>query len=97
APGSYIFALIAIMGVGASAAAFDAMQWILLQLNVPDSMRGRAVGSWLFAIGFGWVGHLGLGALGEYFGVQEALAIAGIAVFSVGVLALWLSPNLRRA
>ena len=73
------------------------MQWILLQLNVPDSMRGRAVGAWLFAIGFGWVGHLGLGVLGEYFGVQEALAIAGMGVFSVGVLALLVSPNLRRA
>jgi len=97
APGSYVFALIAIMGVGASGAAFDAMQWILLQLNVPDSMRGRAVGAWLFAIGFGWVGHLGLGVLGEYFGVQEALAIAGMGVFSVGVLALLVSPNLRRA
>ena len=69
APGSYAAALVLIMGVGASAAAFDAMQWTLLQLNVPDEMRGRAVGAWVFAIGFGWIGHLGMGAVGEAVGV----------------------------
>ena len=54
-------------GVGAMAAAFDAMQW----------MRGRAIGGWVFAIGFGWVGHLALGAATETFGVQWALAATG--------------------
>ena len=93
--GSYAVALVLIMGVGASAAAFDAMQWTLLQLNVPDQMRGRAVGAWVFAIGFGWIGHLGLGAVGELIGVQWALAIAGAIVVATGAFAL-LSPSLRR-
>ena len=93
--GSYAIALLLIMGVGASAAAFDAMQWTLLQLNVPDQMRGRAVGAWVFAIGFGWIGHLGLGALGELIGVQWALAAAGAIVVATGMLALC-SPSLRR-
>ncbi|MBH65486.1 MAG: hypothetical protein CL784_03075 [Chloroflexi bacterium] len=93
--GSYAIALLLIMGVGASAAAFDAMQWTLLQLNVPDQMRGRAVGAWVFAIGFGWIGHLGLGALGELIGVQWALAAAGAIVVATGMLALF-SPSLRR-
>ena len=93
--GSYAIALVLIMGVGASAAAFDAMQWTLLQLNVPDQMRGRAVGAWVFAIGFGWIGHLGLGAVGELIGVQWALAAAGAIVVATGMLALF-SPSLRR-
>ena len=97
ASGSYALALVLIMGVGASAAAFDAMQWTLLQLNVPDEMRGRAIGAWVFAIGFGWIGHLGLGALGGLFGVQWALAGAGIMVMATGLAALALSPGLRRA
>ncbi len=97
ASGSYLIALILIIGVGASAAAFDAMQWTLLQLNVPESMRGRAIGAWVFAIGFGWVGHLGLGALGELFGVQWALAGAGIMVSVTGLIALFTAPKLRRA
>lgn len=96
ASGSYIVALVVIMGVGASSAAFDAMQWTLLQLNVPDEMRGRAVGAWVFAIGFGWIGHLGLGAAGEAFGVQWTLAGAGLVVITTGIVALLVSPVLRR-
>jgi len=96
ASGSYVIALVLIMGVGASAAAFDAMQWTLLQLNVPDEMRGRAVGAWVFAIGFGWIGHLGLGAVGEAVGVQWALAGAGLSVIATGLVALAASKGLRR-
>lgn len=96
APGSYSAALVLIMGVGASAAAFDAMQWTLLQLNVTDEMRGRAVGAWVFAIGFGWIGHLGMGAVGEAVGVQTALAGAGIIVVITGIAAYLFSPSMRR-
>lgn len=96
APGSYAAALVLIMGVGASAAAFDAMQWTLLQLNVPDEMRGRAVGAWVFAIGFGWIGHLGMGAVAEAVGVQTALAGAGIFVVLTGILVYFFSPPMRR-
>ena len=96
APGSYAAALVLIMGVGASAAAFDAMQWTLLQLNVPDEMRGRAVGAWVFAIGFGWIGHLGMGAVGEAVGVQTALGGAGIIVVITGIAVYLFSPSLRR-
>ncbi len=96
APGSYAAALVLIMGVGASAAAFDAMQWTLLQLNVPDEMRGRAVGAWVFAIGFGWIGHLGMGAVGEAVGVQTALAGAGIIVVITGIVVYLFSPSMRR-
>ncbi len=96
APGSYATALVLIMGVGASSAAFDAMQWTLLQLNVPDEMRGRAVGAWVFAIGFGWIGHLGLGAIGEAVGVQLTLAVAGVIVITTGLAVLVFSPSLRR-
>ena len=58
----FTLSLVLITGVGAMAAAFDAMQWVLLQQYVPDHMRGRAIGGWVFAIGFGWVGYLALGA-----------------------------------
>ena len=97
ASGSFAIALVLIVGVGASAAAFDAMQWTLLQLNVPDNMRGRAIGGWSFAIGFGWVGHLGLGAVSELVGVQWALAGAGAIVFATGIGGLIFARDLRRA
>ena len=97
ASGSYAVALVLILGVGASAAAFDVMQWTLLQLNVPDDMRGRAVGAWVSAIGFGWVGHLGLGAVAEIAGVQWALALAGLSVILTAMIALAASKELRKA
>ncbi len=84
--------MILIAGVGTSAGAFDAMQWTLLQSKAPEHMRGRVIGGWVFAIGFGWLGHLGLGGLGELVGVQWALGGAGALVLVTGIV-LWRSSH----
>ena len=83
--------------VGAMAAAFDAIQLTLLQTTVPDGMRGRVVGGWIFAIGFGWVGHLAMGAVGEAVGVRWAIGGAGVVVMVASLVVLALSPVVRRA
>ena len=75
-----VMALIVVTMVGAAASMFDAMQWTLLQANVPDRLRGRVIGGWVFAIGFGWVGHLSMGVVGELIGVRWALGGAGLVV-----------------
>jgi len=67
--------------------SFDALQWVLLQANVPDELRGRVIGAWVWAIGFGWAGHLGLGALGDVAGVEAAVVTAGVAVMAVALAA----------
>ena len=95
--GLFPLSLALITGVGAMAAAFDAMQWTLLQQYVPDHMRGRAIGGWVFAIGFGWVGYLTLGAVAEYIGVQWALAATGTLVVLTGLAAAAVAPKLRSA
>ena len=95
--GVFPLSLVLIMGVGAMAAAFDAMQWILLQQHVPDNMRGRAIGGWVFAIGFGWVGYLALGGAAETFGVQWALAATGALVVLTGLAVAAMAPKLRSA
>ena len=95
--GVFPLSLVLITGVGAMAAAFDAMQWVLLQQHVPDEMRGRAIGGWVFAIGFGWIGHLALGGAAETFGVQWALVATGAAVMLTGLAAAALAPKLRSA
>jgi MFS family permease len=79
--------LVIIVGIGMMASTFDALQWTLLQAEVPHDMRGRAMGGWVFAIGFGWVGHLELGAMGDLIGVQWALAINGSLVIAAAILA----------
>ena len=97
ASGLFPVSLALITGVGAMAAAFDAMQWTLLQQYVPDDMRGRAIGGWVFAIGFGWVGYLTLGAVAEAVGVQWALAATGVLVVLTGLTAAAVAPKLRSA
>ena len=62
------------------AAAFDATQHILLQLNVAEQQRGRAMGIWQLSIGFGPVGHVMLGFMAASFGPFVALTINGILI-----------------
>ena len=95
-PGLFMaIALVAL--VGAMASMFDSMEWTLLQTSVPDGMRGRVIGGWVFAIGFGWVGHLAMGAVGDAVGVRWAIGGAGVVVAVTGLVALALAPALRRA
>lgn len=93
----FTLSLTVITVVGMMAAMFDALQWGLLQANVPDAMRGRALGGWIFAIGFGWVGHLELGTISEMIGVHWAFAINGALVLSLSGIALCLARSLREA
>ena len=96
ASGIFPLSMVLVTGVGMMAGGFDAMQWTLLQESVPERMRGRAIGGWVFAIGFGWMGHLGLGALGEVVGVQWALGGAGVLVLVTGVVMWLFIPGVRR-
>lgn len=91
-----ITALLLVTMVGAAASMFDAMEWTLLQANVPNRLRGRAIGGWVFAIGFGWVGHLAMGAIGDAFGVRWAIGGAGLVVAATSLIVLAISPVLRR-
>ncbi|MEX2445910.1 MAG: MFS transporter [Dehalococcoidia bacterium] len=93
----FLLSLVLVGGVGAAAAMFDALQWTLLQRHVPDEMRGRAIGGWVWAIGFGWVGPILLGAAAEALGVSQALAISGSLVVVLAIAAAALVPGLRRA
>ena len=96
---SSLFALsiMVIAMVGMMAALFDALQWGLLQANVPDGMRGRALGGWTLAIGFGWIGHLELGIVSDLIGVQWALAINGSLIIVVASVALVVARSLKQA
>lgn len=92
---SFVLSMALVAWVGAMAAAFDAMQSTLLQARVPDDMRGRAVAAWVFAIGFGWIGHLLLGAAAEGIGVQWALRASGGMVLLTGLAAVVVFRRVR--
>ena len=91
----YALALVFIGIVGVSAAGHDAMSQILLQLNVDEEQRGRAMGIWQLSIGFGVVGSMTLGALAEAYGAQLAQSIFGGIMVLIVVLMYVGVPKLK--
>ena len=43
----------------------------MLQLSVSNELRGRAMGIWVLALGFGPIGHLELGSVAEAVGLTN--------------------------
>ncbi len=92
----YVVSLIAAAGIGCSAAMIDALEWIMLQQSVEDGLRGRVLGAWNVAIGFGWiVGPLTLGALADATSVTFAFALAGTIVLVTCAIGATVFPRLR--
>lgn len=93
---NFMLSLVLIAVIGAMAAMFDALQWVLLQASVPDAVRGRVIGTWVTAIGFGWLGPMILGGTAEAFGVRWAVAGGGLVAGALACIALS-SAQLRRS
>ncbi|MQC18583.1 MAG: MFS transporter [Chloroflexi bacterium] len=93
----FLVSLVIACGIGAMAAMFDTLQWIMLQAGVSDELRGRVLGAWNVAIGFGWIGPLILGAVADLVSVTAAFALAGAILLLTAALAGALSPRLRSA
>ena len=87
------------LAFGAAAAmisAWDILTQSMMQLAVPDHLRGRAMGAWMFAIGSAPLGHLQMGFAVAWLGLANALYINGAMVLVVLALAVWRSPTLAR-
>jgi len=91
----YPLALIFIGAVGISAAGHDAMSQILLQLNVEEDQRGRAMGIWQLSIGFGMIGSMTLGTLAEVYSAPFAQSVFGGIMVAVVALLYVTVPKLR--
>ncbi len=94
---SNIYSFLAVLlFVNACAMAVDTIYKTLMQDNVAEEERGKAMGSWVLSIGVAPVGHLGVGALAGVLGAPGALLINGaiLTVVSVGT-AIGL-PGIRR-
>lgn len=88
--------LLAVLVVAALASASDILTQSMMQLSVPDRLRGRAMGAWVFAIGSAPLGHLEMGALAATVGVGTALSINGLGLILIGVLTTIVVPGLRK-
>jgi len=93
---SFPWALAALFLVSAMATASDVLTQSMVQMSVPNALRGRAMGAWSLAIGISPLGHIEMGLLIGSLGLAGAYAVNGsvLILLSVGV-ALGL-PALRR-
>lgn len=91
----YIMSLFFIGLVGVSAAGHDAMSQILLQLNVEEDQRGRAMGIWQLSIGFGVIGSMTLGTLAESYGAPFAQSVFGAIMVLIVALLYVTVPQLK--
>lgn len=81
--------------IGLCAGAFDLLQQTLIQLAVPDELRGRAVGLWLLSVGSAPIGHLEMGLLVAALGAPLALLINGGLTLTTAVILLAHTPSYR--
>jgi MFS family permease len=91
-----VLALVAIAIVSGMAALSDVLSQSLVQLSVPNEMRGRAMGSWALAIGLAPFGHLQIGGLIALIGVSAALVANGAALLLLAAGAWLCIGTLRR-
>jgi MFS family permease len=92
----FVGVLLVLTVVNAAGALADLLAQTLLQLSVPDDLRGRAGGAWVVAIGLAPVGQLQIGALASLFGVSVALGTSGFALVLLAVATTLLFPRVHR-
>jgi hypothetical protein len=88
--------VVILIAVNAAGALADLLAQSLLQLSVPDHLRGRAGGAWVVAIGLAPLGQLQIGALASLFGVSLALGASGLALAAMAGAAVLAFPRVRR-
>ena len=88
-------ALTALVFIAMMATASDILTQSMVQLSVPNHLRGRAMGAWTFAIGSAPLGHLEMGYLIVAFGLSGALMANGFMLIATGLIVLIAMPRLR--
>ena len=91
-----VYFIVVLAAVNACAMSVDTLYKTLMQSNVPDEQRGRAMGSWVLSIGVAPVGHLGVGGLATDLGAQGALLVNGAMLAGVSLAAAIGLPKIRR-
>ena len=93
---TFILAVLIVAAISSMSALSDIYSQSMMQVVVPDELRGRAMGAWLVAAGTGPLGALQIGALASAFTIGFALSANGVALLMLAALSLVLLPRLRR-
>ena len=92
---SFVLAVVVTSVISGMARLSDIYSQGILQIIVPNELRGSAMGAWVLATGTAPVGNLQMGALAATVGIAFALTANGIGLIALAVLAFLLLPKLR--
>jgi predicted MFS family arabinose efflux permease len=93
---NFALSMIVLVGVGLGFMVQNAMTNTLIQLAVPDDLRGRVMSVYMLIFqGFFPIGSLMAGALAQQFSVPIGAAFGAAVALVAGLLWLWRAPYIR--
>ncbi|MGE5820679.1 MAG: MFS transporter, partial [Deltaproteobacteria bacterium] len=92
---SFPLALVTLVAAGVFQMLFLASTNTLLQLTVPDQLRGRVMSLYMLDRGFMPAGALFAGVTAHFIGAPSAVATMGGIVIVLTLLVAWRVPALR--
>jgi len=94
---SFVFNLFLLLGIGFSFVSISVLANTLIQITVPDRLRGRIMSFYSIALlGMMRVGGIQAGIIGDLFGVQIAVGIGALVCLIFSLYVVWRYPKLRR-
>ena len=93
---NFVVVIFVITIVSGMMAMSDIYSQSIMQVVVPNELRGRAMGAWVLATGTASLGNLQVGALASAFTIGIALGVNGVALIALATLSLVFLPKLRR-
>lgn len=94
---SFLLTLALLVGIGFSFVTQNALANTLIQIAVPDALRGRVMS--FYSLTFQTMMRLGgmqAGLMGDRFGAPFAVGIGGVVCLVYGAFVAWRYPRLRR-
>ena len=91
-----LWALVTLVGIGACQMAFMANNNTILQMTVPNELRGRVMSLYMLVQGITPAGALFAGAMTAAFGAPTTVMVMGVLCSGLGLLAGWRTPLLRQ-
>jgi MFS family permease len=94
---SFALSLVLLVGIGFSFVAQNALANTLIQLAVPDELRGRVMSFYsLMFQGMMRLGGMQAGLMGDRFGAPFAVGIGAVLCLAYGAFVAWRYPRVRQ-
>jgi predicted MFS family arabinose efflux permease len=94
---NFALSMLLLVGVGLGFMIQNATTNTLVQITVPDALRGRVMSVYMMVFqGFFPIGSLMAGFIAQNFGISIGAAVGGAIALAYGLFLLWRAPLIRR-